>query len=312
MPTSGTYPRAMPSIEIVPRGPFSLAAARDFAGGFPAGIGGGGVGPRSITLAFPVEGTESSAAIELWQDPDGLVRGRSDTDAPLLGTAARQAARSLSLDHDGTGWPDVGKRDPIVGRLQQEHDFLRPVCFYSAYEAATSFVIGQRIARRQAAVIKRELAERLGDRPTIAGVEVPAFPRPSQLLALKEAKGLSDEKVRRLHGLAQAALDGRLDTEHLRSLPEAEALGQLRELPGVGPFTANGILYRGCGVADGLPGSDELGQSVIKDLYGTDEVTAADVERIAQAWRPYRMWAVVLLRMGWTRAQGPNVSYRRS
>jgi hypothetical protein len=23
------------------------------------------------------------------------------------------------------------------------------------------------------------------------------------------------------------------------------------------------------------------------------------------------MWAVVLLRTGWTRAQGPNVSYRR-
>ena len=31
---------------------------------------------------------------------------------------------------------------------------LRPVCFYSAYEAATSFVIGQRIARTQAARIK--------------------------------------------------------------------------------------------------------------------------------------------------------------
>lgn len=45
----------MPAIELVPRGPFSLAAARDFAGGFPAGIGGGGVGAESITLAFPVE-----------------------------------------------------------------------------------------------------------------------------------------------------------------------------------------------------------------------------------------------------------------
>ena len=42
-----------------------------------------------------------------------------------------------------------------------------------------------------------------------------------------------------------------------------------------------------------------------------DSVSPADVERLADAWRPYRMWAVVLLRMGWTRAQGPNVSYRR-
>ena len=301
----------MSAIEIVPRGPFSLAAARDFAGGFPAGIGGGVVGEGSITLAFPVEGTESSAAIELWQDADGIVRGRSDASGDLLERARHQAERSFSLDHDGTGWPAVGERDPLVGRLQREHDYLRPVCFYSAYEAATSFVIGQRISRRQSAVIKRTLSERLGDRPTIAGVEVPAFPRPSRLLELTDAPGLNAEKVRRLHALAQAALDGRLDTEQLRSMPEAEALAALQQLPGVGPFTANGILYRGCGVADGVPAADELGQTVIHDLYGLDRVTPEDVSRISDAWRPYRMWAVVLLRMGWTRAQGPEVSYRR-
>src|SRR5690349_16102227 len=74
----------MTEIEIRPQGPFSLAAAQDFAGGFPAGIGGGGVGAGSITLAFPVEGTEESAAIELWQDADGIVRGRTDAPAALL------------------------------------------------------------------------------------------------------------------------------------------------------------------------------------------------------------------------------------
>ncbi len=302
----------MPAIEIVPRGPFSLAAARDFAGGFPAGIGGGGVGPGSITLAFPVEGLDVSAAIELWQDADGTVRGRSDAEGDVLSRATAQAARSLSLDHDGSGWPAVGERDEIVGRAQRDHEFLRPVCFYSAYEAATSFVIGQRISRRQSATIKRQLSEELGDTPTIAGVPVPAFPRPARLLELRSARGLNDEKVRRLHGLAQAAIDGRLDTERLRALPEAEAIAQLLELPGVGPFTANGVLYRGCGVADGLPGSDELGQTVVRDMYGLANATAADVERLAEPWRPYRMWAVVLLRMAWTRAQGGNVSYRRS
>jgi DNA-3-methyladenine glycosylase II len=290
----------MASIEIVPRGPFSLAAARDFAGGFPAGIGGGGVGPGSITLAFPVEGLEVSAAIELWQDPDGVVRGRSDTDGDILAGATRQAARSLSLDHDGSGWPAVGERDHVVGQAQREHDYLRPVCFYSAYEAATSFVIGQRISRRQSGVIKRQLSDELGDRPTIAGVPVPAFPRPARLVNLASARGLHDEKVRRLRGLAQAALDGRLDTERLRSMPPDEAIASLLELPGVGPFTADGVL-----------GSDELGRTVIRELYGLGDVAASDVERISNVWRPYRMWAVVLLRMAWTRAQGASVSYRR-
>jgi DNA-3-methyladenine glycosylase II len=301
----------MATVEIVPRGPFSLAAARDFAGGFPAGIGGGGVGPGSITLAFPVEGLDQSAAIELWQDDERVVHGRSDADGELLKAAVRQAARALSLDHDGSGWPAVGERDPVIGRLQREHDYLRPVCFYSAYESVTSFVIGQRISRRQSAVIKQDLTERLGDRPTIAGVEVSAFPRPIRLLELREVRGLSDEKVRRLHGLAQAAIEGRLDTERLRAMPPDEALASLRELPGVGPFTADGVLYRGCGVADGVPGSDELGQTVIRDVYQLDAVTPADVQRISDAWRPYRMWAVVLLRTSWTRSRGAGQSYRR-
>src|SRR5262249_14401693 len=178
-------------------------------------------------------------------------------------------------------------------------------------EAATSFVIGQRISRRQSAVIKRQLSEELGDRPTIAGVAVPAFPRPARLLELKSARGLNDEKVRRVHGLARAALDGRLDTERLRAMPPDEAIASLQELPGVGPFTADGVLYRGCGVADGLPGADDLGRTVIHYLSGLEDVGRGDVERIAEAWRPYRMWAIVLLRMAWTRAQGGNVSYRR-
>ncbi len=301
----------MPDLEIVPRGPFSLDAAREFAGGFPAGIGGGAVGTASITLAFPIEGADTSVAAELWQDADGVVRGRTDASDELIPALVRQASRSLSLDHDGTGWPRVGDRDPVIGGLQREHDYLRPVCFYSAYEAATSFVIGQRISRRQSAVIKADLSDRLGDRPTVAGTPVAAFPRPARLLELREARGLNAEKVKRLHGLATAALEGRLDTESLRALPEAEALAQLQTLPGVGPFTANGVLYRGCGVADGLPGGDELGREVVRDLYGVDGATGADVERLAEAWRPYRMWAVVLLRMAWTRRGGAAVSYRR-
>ena len=92
----GRYPRDETGIEITPRGPFSLAAAQDFAGGFPAGIGGGGVGPGSITLAFPVEGRDASVAIELWQDADGVVRGRTDAAGAILDVATRQAARSLS------------------------------------------------------------------------------------------------------------------------------------------------------------------------------------------------------------------------
>ena len=161
---SPSWPPPLAEFEIRPAGPFSLAAAQDFAGGFPPGIGGGAVSATSIAMAFPVEGTDSSAAVDISQREDGVVVGRTDAPASLLDAVRRQAARSLSLDHDGTDWPDVGERDPVIGRLQQAHGYLRPVCFYSAYEAATSFVIGQRISMRQGARVK-QCAGRAARRP---------------------------------------------------------------------------------------------------------------------------------------------------
>jgi DNA-3-methyladenine glycosylase II len=295
---------------IEPQGPFSLAAARDFAGGFAAGVGGGAATATSLILAFPVEGWRDSAVVELRQEADGgVVTGRvgatSDPDA-----AQRQAARSVSLDHDGSGWPEVGQRDPVIGGLQATYRTLRPVCFYSAYEAVTSFVIGQRIARRQAARIKATLGERFGDEVALDGVTHRAFPRPERLLEAREIPGLPPEKVRRLHGLAEAAIEGRLDTERLRSLPKDEALAELQTLHGVGSFTAEGTLLRGCGVVDELP-SDPMTAEAIGDFYGLPSpLDAASWQRITEGWRPYRMWATVLLRVGMERAK-PGRSYRR-
>jgi hypothetical protein len=55
------------TFDIVPRGPFSLEAARTFAGGFAASIGGGAATAAGIVMAFPVEGWAGSAGAEVSQ-----------------------------------------------------------------------------------------------------------------------------------------------------------------------------------------------------------------------------------------------------
>jgi DNA-3-methyladenine glycosylase II len=299
----------VPNFTIDPRGPFSLAAAQDFAGGFTAGIGGGGVAATSIVMSFPVEGWETSAAVELTQAADGRITAETAAPDAGLETLRAQAARSLSLDHDGVAWPEVGTRDPVIGRLQEQLAYLRPVCFYSAYEAATSFVLGQRISMRQNARIKENLRETLGERPTVSGREYPAFPRPQVLLAADEMRGVPRKKVEWLHGVARAALDGRLDTATLRAMPYPEALALMREIPGIGPWTAEAILLRGCGVADELPANDPVTLRAVATVYERPGMTQDDLLALAESWRPYRMWAVVLLRVGWNRATRPT-SYR--
>src|SRR6185436_20947113 len=67
-------PISMTSFTLEPTGPFSLAAARDFAGGFAAGIGAHGTS-TGLLMTFPVEGWRDSAAIDVWQTADGTVHG---------------------------------------------------------------------------------------------------------------------------------------------------------------------------------------------------------------------------------------------
>ena len=300
----------MALLEIRPRGPFSLAAAQDFAGGFAAGIGAHGTS-TGILMTFPVEGWRESACVDVWQAADGVVHGEiaGSDDIEMVRT---QAARSLSLDLDGRGWTDAGERDPVLGALQTRYDNLRPVCFYSAYEAATSLVIGQRIAMRQARVVKERLSATYGDQVEINGHELRPFPRPQRLIELTALQGLSDVKAQRLRDLGRAAMDGRLDTARLRSIPEAQALTELQELPGVGPWTASGILLRGCGVADALPMGDDISRAAVQWAYGLEELPDdASWSQIAESWRPFRMWATVLLHMAWRRDQATTPSYRQ-
>lgn len=300
----------MTSFTIEPLGRFSLAAAQQFAGGFAAGIGAHGT-TTGLLMTFPVEGWHGSAAVDVWQTDDGVVHGEvSGSDD--VATVRRQAARSLSLDHDGTGWAAVGERDPVLGALQARYDWLRPVCFYSAYEAATSFVIGQRISMRQARVVKERLGTDYGDPIEFARQIVRPFPRPQGLLDVVAVQGISAVKVGRLRDLARAAMDGRLDTERLRALPEEEALAELRTLPGIGPWTAQAVLMRGCGVADSLPLADEISRTAVAALYGLAEPPDdAAWTALSDAWRPYRMWATVLLHMAWRRDQVAVPSYRQ-
>ncbi|HEY2075731.1 MAG TPA: hypothetical protein VGH53_05285, partial [Streptosporangiaceae bacterium] len=180
-------------------GPWSLETSRRFWEGFtPAALAGGQAGPGLRTV-FCAEGDWHRAEAEVPQAGDSArlaLAGDGDLDA-----AAAQVRRFLALDIDGRGWPEVGRRDPVIADAQARLPGLRPCGFHSPYEAAVWSVLSQRLRIVQAARLRAELLARHG--------QDGAFPPPHTLARLD--LDLPGRKGEYLRAVAEAALEGVLD-----------------------------------------------------------------------------------------------------
>jgi DNA-3-methyladenine glycosylase II len=284
----------MATIELTPRGPFDLRLLAGF--GFGPTTGTSRPAEPAMRLAFCLDDLNGHAGAALRQGDDGIVRGETHGDGEPAAVAA-QMSRILSLDHDGEAWLDVGRRDPVIGQLQRRFPGLRPPLFHSPYEAAAWAIISARRPARQAATVRSEIATRLGRTFDLDGERLAAFPTPRRLLEVEPMNGLPDVKVQRLRAVAEAALDGRLDAGHLRSLAPEDALARLQQLPGIGPFYATLILVRSTGHADVLATGEPRVLACAAHYYTLDAPPSPErFAELAEGWRPFRTWATVLVR----------------
>jgi DNA-3-methyladenine glycosylase II len=276
-----------------------------------------------VRLAFCVDAYRSHRAyqdqvgVEVRQDESGLVHGTvvgpgagaaaagkraagvaaSGLGAAGLAAVRDQVARVLSLDHDGDAFRAAGRADPTLGRLQDAVPGLRPVLFCSPYEAAVWAILSARRARAQAAVLRARLCREYGRVFTLAGVDEVALPTPEQLLTVSALPGLPEARIPWLHGVAQAALDGQLDASTLAAADPDQAMASLQRLAGIGPFYAALIQIRATGATDVLTSNEPRVLALAGELYGLPgAMTQTDFAQRAEAWRPWRTWASVLIR----------------
>jgi DNA-3-methyladenine glycosylase II len=285
---------------IEPRGRFSLRAAAAF--GFGPTEGRPPTFDGALRLAFCVDGGRGYAGAVLRQrrddEPVGVELTLRDGAPPEAALA--QAARTVSLDHDGVAFAAVGERDPVIGTLQRAHPGQRPVLFGSPYEAAAWSVISARRPPMQGAKVRAALSERLGRTFELSGRTLHAFPQPAALAEIPDAfPGLNETKIERLRQVAAAAAAGDLDVARIHELGAEAAFEELQHLPGIGPFYASLIVLRGSGFADAWLGARERrGAGHLATYYGLDDTDRdARVAEIVARWRPFRTWCQVLVRL---------------
>jgi DNA-3-methyladenine glycosylase II len=270
----------MSDFQICPSGPFSFAQSMDVLTHWdPVRRFAGHDG--EVRLSFLLDGELTPAAVTLRERDGNLhVRTHGTRDA---GAVRRQVARIFSLDHDGREYPAIGRRDPAIGRLMASLPGLRPVCFPSPYEAAAWAVLSQRISMTQAARLEDRLIAEHG----VSVDGVPCFPPPDRLKRVRT--GLPAEKITRLHAVAQAAEEGRLDAEKLRTLGDVDGPASLRTIRGIGEFWSQGVYLRACGIRDVFPEEPRA------------RAAAARISGSPERWRPFRMWICFLLRVAGAR-----------
>ncbi|AOW91647.1 3-methyladenine DNA glycosylase 2 [Rhodococcus sp. WMMA185] len=193
--------------------------------------------------------------------------------------------RWLDLDADPLVVDAALSKHPRLAALVKLRPGLRRLGSVDGFETAVLTVLGQQVSLSAARTFGSRLVSAYG-RPVHNGFL--AFPEPEALGALspehlRSTVGLTGARARTVHALATAAADGlclHADTD------PADFRAGLLALPGIGPWTADYLTVRVLGDPDGFaPGDLVLGRAL-------GVRTAREAADLAQAWRPWRAYAL--------------------
>ncbi len=222
------------------------------------------------------------------------------TDLRDLGAAVQRCRRLLDLDADPLAIATVLVKDPLLAPMVREAPGRRVPGHVDGAELAVRAVLGQQVSVAGARTLAARLVARYG-RPLAEphGALTHHFPSPSTLAEADPA----ELPVPRSRALALRALARALAGGDLQVGPGAdrdEARERLLALPGIGPWTASYIAMRALGDPDAfLPG--DLGVRRAVERLG-EFANPADLERMAERWRPWRAYATQHL---WASLPGP-------
>lgn len=108
--------------------------------------------------------------------------------------------------------------------------------------------------------------------------------------------GFSRQKAGYGRLLAQAVFDGSLEVEGLADLDDATVRSRLTAIKGIGPWTADIYLLMALRRPDAWPSADLALAVAAQQIKGlAARPGARDLERLSQAWRPWRAVAARLL-----------------
>lgn len=178
--------------------------------------------------------------------------------------------------------------DPVLGAHIERLGELKRPCHENLFSALISSIVSQLISKKAATTVYGRLAE-------LAGGEVSAqsiFALEPQ--SIKEC-GMSMRKAQTIHSIAEKAVSGEVDFDHLETLSDDEVIKLLSALPGVGEWTAQMLMIFAMGRPDVVSYKDLGIRRGMTNVYGLQSLSKNEFDSYRKAYSPYGSTASIYL-----------------
>ena len=262
--------RATPGVELVTSGRY----LRSVCIGDCAGII--DVQEADGSLSLTVHGIATNALFPVIQ----RTRSLFDLDAPIDDIAG------------------VLSRDRTLRTWMNRNPGLRVPGAWDGFELTVRAVLGQQVSVKAATTFAGRIADRYGEPTGIVVDGLPnaptrLFPGPDRLLRARlETLGVIRSRAQTIRDIAKAVVSGDLSFDVSQSAEQFHTA--LTSIKGIGDWTAEYVAMRALKNPDAFPASD-LGLLRAFDDRNPERMRPAELAAMAEAWRPWRAYAALLI-----------------
>lgn len=188
--------------------------------------------------------------------------------------------------------------DAVLRRLLDKNPGVRVPGAWDGFELTVRAILGQQVSVKAATTLAGRIANRYGEKIDVPIDGVVAgpdwlFPKPEKLVRARfESLGIIGSRSKTIRALARAVGNGTLSFDAAQDPDNfREALVSIK---GIGDWTADYVAMRALKDPDAFPASD-LGLLRAFDAPDRERLKPAELKSRAEAWRPWRAYAALLL-----------------
>jgi DNA-3-methyladenine glycosylase II len=291
---------------LIPTSPFDFDKSLNFLGVFIPTEHEQTIFSHTLTKAISIEGQPvifQLASIGTIENPGlefTLFSAQPITEL-TKNTVVKRITFFLSLADDLQAFYRIGGDGPDFAPIIEHLYGYHQVKFLTPFENACWAVLTQRNPMKVAQKTKQALIESYGSKLEVNGTVYWAFPEPMQIAVVDERELLKliRNERRTDYLIAAARAFSEVDEEFLKQASDEEVETWLRNIKGIGEWSATFIMVRGLGRMEHIPLTETKLIEAASKVYGYgEELSRDDLKRLADRYGPSQGYWAHYLRVG--------------